>query len=338
MAPTNTPTSTPTSTPGSNAVIYISPNASGKVDGIDYANEDILAYNPSTNHWSLYFDGSDVGLGKINLKDFEIRDGSLFLTFGSSINIPGLGWVTNSDIVKFKPDTLGTHTTGTFSLYFDGSDVGLTTGSEVIDTFGFAPDGRLVIGTVGSFQVPGPNHTTLSGKDEDLIVFNATHMGDDTAGTFDLYFRGAPVGLTNGSEDLSAVWIDPASGKLYLVTKGNFIATGTNGQLSGDRNDIFICTPAALGTNTQCALALFFDGEAHGFDKAIDGLFLAPRPVDSTIVVTTAEVEQPVTPYEVRNDNPTTEADPELDEYDVETDPLDNPNLSQQLFLPIVTR
>lgn len=48
--------------------------------------------------------------------------------------------------------------------------MGLTSGSEAIATFGFAPDGRLVIGTVGSFKVPGVGNVNLTGKDEDLII------------------------------------------------------------------------------------------------------------------------------------------------------------------------
>jgi hypothetical protein len=53
--------------------------------------------------------------------------------------VPGIaGTVDDSDIVRFE-GALGDATTGTFSLYFDGSDVGLTASDHDVDAARAAP-------------------------------------------------------------------------------------------------------------------------------------------------------------------------------------------------------
>ena len=184
--PTATLTSvppTPTSTPLSSGseVLYVSSSTNGTVGGVTFADEDILSYDNATNQWSMYFDGSDVGItGDVNA--FALMpDGSILLSLDAPTTLAGVGTVDDSDITRFTPSSLGTNTSGTFSSYFVGANYGLTTSGEDIDAIDFAPDGRLVISTVGSYSVPG-----VSGNDEDLIAWNGTNWS--------LYFDGSDVG------------------------------------------------------------------------------------------------------------------------------------------------
>lgn len=250
---------------------YISPLSSGTVAGVSFSDEDILTLNQSTGVWSTYFDGSDVGLSSINLQDFHLNaDGSLLLALSNPITLPGAGLVDDSDIVRFVPTSTGSNTAGTFSLYFDGSDVGLeeTNGSEEIDGVAIAPNGQIIISTNGSFTVPGTGTTNITGADEDLLAFSSTSLGSNTAGTWEMYFDGSDVGLsTTSTEDVDGVWIDSA-GKLYLTTVGAFDVTGA----TGDGSDIITFTPSSLGNNTSGTYAPFFDGSNAGLTVAIDGI------------------------------------------------------------------
>jgi hypothetical protein len=237
------------------------------VAGISFADEDILRYSFATGAWELYFDGSDVGLSGTDVDGFDLQtDGSLLLSFDSAVTVTGLGSVADADILRFTPTSTGSTTAGTFQWYFDGSDVGLSTNNEDIDAVGFAPDGRLVISTLGAFSVTG-----VSGEDEDLLVFTATSLGSATAGTWALYFDGSDVGLSeNASEDVNGNWIDGLTGKIYLSTLGNFSVTG----LTGDAADIFICSPGTLGATTTCTYGpgLYWDGSQNGFSgEDVDG-------------------------------------------------------------------
>ncbi|KAA3663377.1 MAG: hypothetical protein DWQ04_10805 [Chloroflexi bacterium] len=194
-------------------------------------------------------------------------DGSILMTFNRLFTLSGVGEIDDSDIVQFIPTTTGPSTAGSFNFAFDGSDVGLTSNGEDIDAIGMAPDGRFVISTVGSFSVSG-----VSGKDEDLLIFNSISFGPSTSGSFDLYFDGSDVGLTTRSEDVNGTWIDVTTGEIYLTTTGDFSIPAIN----GDRSDIFICVPSSLGSSTSCTFSLFWDGSANGFGgEKLDGFSIA---------------------------------------------------------------
>jgi hypothetical protein len=104
--------------------------------------------------------------------------------------------------------------------------------------------------------VPG-----VTARDEDLLAFSPTSLGATTSGTWALYFDGSDVALTNSTEDVDGVSI-ASDGKIYLSTTGVFSVSG----VSGDDEDVFVCTPTSLGDTTACNFSstLFFDGSANG--------------------------------------------------------------------------
>lgn len=233
-----------------------------------FADEDILSYNRTTGVWSMYLDGSDIEISG-DIDSFAmLADGSILLSLSADGKVVPLGMVDDSDIIRFIPTQLGATTTGSFTRYFEGSDVGLTTTTEDVDAIGFAPDGRLLISTSGSYRV-----NNISGNDEDLLAFRPTRLGATTRGTWSLYFDGSDVGLNQSpSEQINEVWMDPVTDQMYLTTVGAFSVPG----VSGKGSDIFICTPSSLGRKTTCSFSSFWIGALHGFaGEIIDGLELA---------------------------------------------------------------
>src|SRR5690606_23329996 len=87
-----------------------------------------------------------------------------------------------------------------WSLLFDGSDVGLSSSSENIDAVSIDAQGRLYLSTTGNFSVPG-----RSGTNEDVFVFTASTLGSSTSGSFSssLYIDGSALGL--GGNDIRGV-------------------------------------------------------------------------------------------------------------------------------------
>jgi len=268
--PTNTPdpstaTNTPTPPAGS-SLIYLSSATDGSIGGVSYSDEDIIVYNTVSGLWAMHFDGSDTGI-TTEVNGFDLLpDGSILLTFETALNVPGVGSVDDSDIVQFFPTSIGTTTAGTYAMYFDGSDVGLSANSENLDAVGLSPDGQLLLSTVGAASVPG-----ASGADEDLLIFTASTLGSSTSGTWNLHFDGSDVGLTSTSEDVNGSW--PATnGDIYLSTLGNFSVTG----VTGTGSDIFICDPGSTGSATTCTFSMYWDGSAHGYGAIVDGFEIAP--------------------------------------------------------------
>ncbi len=280
--PTSMPTATNTPLPSTtfdphNAVIYLSASDGGKVDDVRFKDEDIVAFEVATNRWQLYFDGSAVGLANADVDAFALLpDGSLLFSFITQTDVPGIGKVDDSDLVRFAPTALGANTTGAFQLYFDGSDVGLTQDDEDIDALTVLKDGRLLMSTTGKYNV-----ANLSGDRQDLLAFTPQRLGADTDGAWSLYLKGEAVGLTKSSENVAGVWINetvPNGAELYLSTSGNYAVN----QLTGDHNDIFACNQVA---EASCSFQRFWDGGQHNFgDETIDALAITSGYIDGNIV------------------------------------------------------
>jgi hypothetical protein len=227
------------------------------VGGVVAANEDVVFFDGSTV--GLAFDGSDVGLASSRLDAFGWLDTDtlVFSLDTGGASLPGIaGTIDDSDVVRFDATSLGPTTAGAFSMYFDGSDVGLTTNAEDVDAFEILGNGTILLSTEGSFGVAG-----ASGADEDLVAFTPTTLGASTSGAFSLYFDGSDVGLSSSSEDVDAAAVD-AAGRIYLSTRDNFAVTGANGA----DEDVFVFTPATLGSSTTGTYGsgLYFDGSAFG--------------------------------------------------------------------------
>ncbi len=210
--------------------------------GVSFRREDIVEYNLTDQSFSKFFDGSDVGLKGFRIDAFEvIDDNEILFSFERPKNINGIQ-VDDSDIVKFTPTSSGDNSSGSFELYFDGSDVGLTEGGEDIDGLSVDPLTKdLLISTRGSFNVSG-----ISGKDEDILRFNP-----DT-GAWSIEFDGSDVDLTGHSEDIDAIGINGE--QLLLSTTGSFSVT----DVSGQDEDVFIFNPNTLGISTSGTFEEFF--------------------------------------------------------------------------------
>ena len=274
IPPTQTPTRTPTATPVvvSNG-LYLSLTGSQTVGAVSSSDEDILKFD-GTN-WGLFFDGSDVGVGSPDLFAFSVLDAdTILMAFSANVNVQGIA-ATAYDVLRFDATSLGNTTSGTWSMYFDGSDVGLDSSAEKIDSVTLLPDGRLLLSTTGNPAVPG-----LSGlADEDILAFTPISLGENTSGSWMLYFDGSDVGLsTSSGEDIDALDIT-ANGDIYLSTLDNFSVTG----VSGADEDVFVCTPLSLGSNTACTFSasLYFDGSSWG---------LSSNDVDAIHVLTAGSV------------------------------------------------
>ncbi len=266
------------SAPPAGPVYYLSFADSASVPGVGtVVDEDVVRYDSNTATWSLYFDGSDVGLGSTDVDAFHVRaSGAILMSFDSTtFSVPGLTGgpggsttVQDRDLVLFTPTSTGSTTAGSFSFYFDGSDVGLTTSSsEDIDGVFEFPDGTLAITTLGN-----PTVTGLSGlADEDVLRFTGT-FGSTTSGTWSWFFDGSDVGLgSSSSGDLDGIgWSDGTT--LVFTTQGNF----TSG-ISWNDEDL-VRFPGTYGPTTSGTASIQLDLSAIGISTSenVDDLTIVP--------------------------------------------------------------
>ncbi|HRW07588.1 MAG TPA: zinc-dependent metalloprotease family protein [Caldilineaceae bacterium] len=308
------------------SVLFVSSTSNGWLGILPFADEDIVAYDDASNLWYMVVDASDIGI-KTDINGFEwLPDGSLLLTLDRPTAIAGLGTVDDSDILRFIPTRLGATTAGTLEYYLDGSDVGLTTNGEDIDAIALSPEGDLIISTLGGVAIG-----TLRGRDEDLLRFHATQLGAHTAGTWEWYFDGSDVGLTDATEDIFSLWIDAGRNEPYFSMAGPFAVKG----LSGQAWDISFCTPVRFGSTTACTFTNYWHGSDYGFGgEVIDGLAFGAMPA---LLNPTAANEQAAM-NELATDADLLGEVEEIDDHLDDTNDADTADEDTVIFVPLVSR
>jgi len=255
-------------TSGPLATFYLTTPKAGKVRGMAYSPGDILAYDNATATWSIYFDASAVGLTKA-LGDFVLLDdGSILLAIGAKVKVRNVDnaliQVTPQDVVRFVPTGPGPTTAGYFEMYFDGSDVALSTAAERIDALALRPDGKLLISTSGAATVKNIGGTNIKAQDEDLLLFRPTSLGDMTVGEWDMALALDGSALPGmAAEDVTSAWYDVATDDLYLTITNNFTISGK----AGTSRTILKITPSK-------EVSTYWDSSAAGFSFLVDGLHI----------------------------------------------------------------
>jgi hypothetical protein len=173
--------------------ILLSFDTGGFVVGVgSISPQDIFSFSFLTNSFSLYFDGSDVGLGNSaegNVDAISLNAaGDLILSTAGNVNVSGVS-AGGEDLLVFTAFSLGSNSSGVFSLFQDGSSFGLDQDSEDIDALFYEPiSGNTYMSTQGDFEIPG-----LSGAGADVFVCeNPTSCASPS-----LFFDASAMGAAN---------------------------------------------------------------------------------------------------------------------------------------------
>lgn len=149
--------------------------------------------NVTAGTFVRYFDASDVGLTKGG-EDVDavtlLANGHLLVSTAGNFTVPGVSGV-DEDILEFTPTSLGGSTSGSWALYFDGSDVGLGAATE--DVWGLwlnQASHHIYLSVSGAFTVPG-----LQGDAGDIFVCAPGSLGDITTCAYSAYWDGSTFGF-----------------------------------------------------------------------------------------------------------------------------------------------
>ncbi len=208
----------------SNGDLLVAIEGEPRINGQRVFDEDILRFRPTSlgenrtrGSWSMYFDGSEHGLGpntagiRTSISSLSVLpDGDLVVSLGRPVDLPRLGAVEQRDLVRFTPNPrpAGRNPiiSGTWSRYLDGSDVQLQTSSEAINALTLRPRNNndfpdVVFSTAGRAVVNEVAHAS-----EDLLSFLPSRLGATTRGAYraDRVLDGTDVGINFG--DLDAVF------------------------------------------------------------------------------------------------------------------------------------
>lgn len=244
------------------SLLYFSLRKDGAIDDQAVSKSDIVLFDGS--NFTLFFDGSAVGVGNTRVNAFKLlSDTEILMTFYPAVSLTEpTGKIFDAepnDIVKFDKES------GTFELYLDGATAGLTQAGQQIDALVRDNSNRLLISVAKTFYSNG-----VKIRDEDLI------LEPTAAGIWELVFDGSDVNLETTGWDAKGAAMDE-TGKIYLSMRNAFSVP----QLSGANEDIFIFSPSQLGRDTSgtYSASLFFDGSNYGLtDNDICAFDIVPSP------------------------------------------------------------
>lgn len=164
------------------------------VPNTSVADSDILRFNRASGTYEWYFDGSDVGLASSS-EDVDVitflPDGRLVVSTTGSYSVTGLSG-GDEDLIAFT-GSLGATTTGSFSMHFDGSDVGAdlnNSSSEDVDGAWIDNNGNIYLSTRGAFSV-----TNVSGNALDVFICAPVSTGPTTACNYSPFWNANIAGL-----------------------------------------------------------------------------------------------------------------------------------------------
>jgi hypothetical protein len=268
----NDPNTVPT------VLLYFSTLTNFTVPGVAGPYDDADIYSWDGSSFSRVFDASAAGLPNNADIDAMAVDDSLvaqgegaykfYMSFArnAGTNVPQLGTVQDEDIVLYD------QTTNTWTMFFDGSDVGLSDNNgEDVDAFEILSQGggssiSVLISTVGN-----PEVGVAGDADEDLLRCDGT-SGANTSCDWSLYFDASDIGL-GGSNDRDIEGASVVGADLYFTT------IGVNGLGGDDGSDVMLCAGHATlpggnaGVTSGCSdLSVYFDGSANGVTDRLDAI------------------------------------------------------------------
>jgi len=250
-------------------------------DAVAFGPEDILQWEDGSG-WSLWFDGSAAGLMPSGPNKHDITalwipdpgDEDVVISFSQNARfVPGITpKVDGMDLVWYDSDT------NTFSLWFDGQDVGLTNltgekidalhvldGSEAPLPLAAAAGGScnayLLISLQATGKVPNYDGMALNVRGEDVIGFCMTQSGSATMGKWIMVLDGSAQGMpANSTHGLSA---SDDGETIYLTTRAAFNVDSA----TGGHSMVYV-----YDTVTESFSGPIFSAPDEGLAEKVDGM------------------------------------------------------------------
>jgi len=225
------------------------------VTGVDDAADDgDVAYTIVTSaaiSGDAKYNGLDAADVGVTNQDDDLPLVLLYFSLTNSATLSGISSsVQDEDIIAYDGVD--------FAMVFDGSDVGLS--NLDINAFSILDDGSILMSFTSSSSLIG---SLGSVDDSDIVRFEPTSTGDNTAGTFTWYLDGSDVGLSSSGEDIDALE-RLNDGTLLISTTGSISVTGA----SGSDEDLMAFSPSQLGTTTAGSWTTLFDGSDVGLSNS----------------------------------------------------------------------
>ncbi|GJL65881.1 MAG: hypothetical protein NPIRA05_08520 [Nitrospirales bacterium] len=238
----------------------------GQTSGIFALIMDLDDFTGSADVDAAHYVNAAMTVGGVTL-----NEGDLLLSTEANETVTSLNslYVRDEDIFIFRPVSLDDYSSGTFFMFMDAADVGIT---DDIEAFTFVEMNTTVAG-----------HVLLQGDlllyydDEDVHRFEPTSLGSTTSGAVSRLIDGSDIRISEEFEGLELIEEDTALGDITLHA-GQILASfefgdsdlGDNG-INVDVTDIVHFDFTSVGSNTVGTASTVFDGADVGLTTVSEG-------------------------------------------------------------------
>jgi CSLREA domain-containing protein len=259
-------------------------------------NLDMFAVDGAAEIDAIHYVSSDITVGgstTMNLQAGDVLFSTVLLESAGFSSTNTIGAVQDSDLVLFRPDTVGDYSSGTFQLLLDQSTV--TGGNNWLNLAGISlVEKDTVVGDTtlraGSFiLVEG-----AAGSRRVIQLFTPTSVGAGTTDgslAFLLDTTVPAVGMANPIDGLELI-------ETTTTVGGETLAAGTI--LISEDADASIyaldVTATELGTGSAASVSLLLDGAAVGLETAAENTFALTLLQTSTSFNSAPVVAAPAAP------------------------------------------
>ena len=251
----------------------------GQTSGIFASITEMSDFGPSDIDAGHYVNAA-MTVGGVTL-----NEGDLLLSTTDNETLTSINSlsVNDEDVFIFRPAALDDYSSGTFFMFMDASDVGIT---DDIEAFTFVEMNTTVAG-----QVLLQGDVLLYHDSVNIHRFSPISLGSTTAGTVSLFIDGADIDIDVEFEGIELVEEQTTIGDITLQA-GEILASfeagdsslGDNG-INVDVTDIVILNLSSVGATTAGNATILFDGVDVGLtttDEGTDSIMIKGSP--STIV------------------------------------------------------
>jgi hypothetical protein len=161
------------------------------VSGVAEHGLELGAYDFYLGKYSMDLDSDGLEGGEV-----------VYMSPADNTTLGGVS-VADEDIVGFD------EASNTYSMLFDGSDVGL--GAQDLDAFSMRADGSILMSFGTDFGLAGVG----TARKQDIVRFVPSSLGATTAGTFQPFFIGRDHGLTASNANITGLH-EASDGRLFL--------------------------------------------------------------------------------------------------------------------------
>jgi len=200
-----------------------------------------------------------------------LNEGDLLLSTDVNETLISLNilFVNDEDVFIFRPVSLDDYSSGTFFMFMDASDVGITGDIEAL-TF-------VEMNTSVAGQVLLQGDVLFFYDNRDIYHFSPTSLGSTTAGAVSLLIDGSDIRISEQFEGLELIEEQTDLGDTTLQA-GQILASFEAGdsdlgdnQINVDVTDIVILDLTSVGSNTEGTATVAFDGADVGLTTTNEG-------------------------------------------------------------------